>query len=250
MKKWLTLLCVLLLTLTMAGCTENMVLEETIFYPVSADIHSLDIRVGAADFVIRPADTFAVESNLKYLTVSAADGVLQVQEKNRSGGQYNNPVLTLYMPENMMFEAVRIETGAAKIKADSMTTKSLELKLGAGDVEIAKLTVEDSARIEGGAGKLSIADGALRNLNLNMGVGELNLTAALLGENDLTFGVGASNLTLLGSREDYRLEIERGIGSIMVDGDSIGNIQNYGEGKNHVEIEGGVGSVDLSFREQ
>ena len=103
MKKWLTLLCVLLLTLTMAGCTENMVLEETIFYPVSADIHSLDIRVGAADFVIRPADTFAVESNLKYLTVSAADGVLQVQEKNRSGGQYNNPVLTLYMPENMMF---------------------------------------------------------------------------------------------------------------------------------------------------
>ena len=131
-----------------------------------------------------------------------------------------------------------------------MTTKSLELKLGAGDVEIAKLTVEDSARIEGGAGKLSIADGALRNLNLNMGVGELNLTAALLGENDLTFGVGSSNLTLLGSREDYRLEIERGIGSIMVDGDSIGNIQNSGEGKNHVEIEGGVGSVDLSFREQ
>jgi len=249
MKKWIALFLVLALGLTLAGCTESMVLDETRVYSVSADIHSLDIRVGAADFVIRPADTFSVESNLKYLTVSSADGVLQVLENTRSGGQYNNPVLTLFMPENMTFESVRIETGAAKITAGSLSTNLLELKLGAGDVEIKKLTAEKSADIKGGAGKLSIADGTLRDLDLDMGVGELNLTASLLGETELTFGVDESNLTLLGSREDYRLEIEKGIGSITVDGDSIGNIQSYGEGKNHVEIEGGIGSVNLSFRD-
>lgn len=82
-----------------------------------------------------------------------------------------------------------------------------------------------------------------------MGVGELNLTAALLGNNDLTFGVGKSNLTLIGDRDDYRIDAEKGIGSITVDGKIFTDFDSSGNGQNHVEIEGGIGAIDLEFQE-
>ena len=82
-----------------------------------------------------------------------------------------------------------------------------------------------------------------------MGVGELNLSAALLGDSDLTLGVGASNLTLIGSRDDYKIEIEKGLGSITVDGESVSDFGTSGNGQNNVEIKGGVGAINLNFLE-
>ena len=90
----------------------------------------------------------------------------------------------------------------------------------------------------------------LNDLTLEMGMGELNLTAAVLGDSDLKFGVGESNVTLIGSKDDYKVDIEKGLGSITVDGNTVTDYGSSGNGQNHIEIEGGVGAINLKFQEK
>jgi hypothetical protein len=147
-----------------------------------------------------------------------------------------------------VFEDIDISTGAAKLTAESISTKSLELKVGAVDVRFKCLNVTSKTDIEGGAGQISILDGEINDLTLKMGYGELNLTASLLGSSDLEFGVGQSNITILGGKDNYKIDIVKGVGSIYVDGDNLSESSNIGNGKNKIEISGGVGAINIIFK--
>ena len=82
-----------------------------------------------------------------------------------------------------------------------------------------------------------------------MGVGELNFSGALLGNSDLKFGVGESNLTLIGGKDDYKVDIKKGLGSISIDGKNVFDFGSSGNGQSHIHIEGGVGAVHIVFQE-
>ena len=250
MKKIITVIISAILLVCLVGCgKENAVLDETKTYEITSEIHSLDIRINAADFKIVSADEFSVESNLKYLSVSEKDGVLKIVDEAKSNSNYSDSILTLYVPNGTVFDDVDIETGAAKMTVDTLSANSVELKLGAGDVRIESLNASSEVDIEGGAGQITVLGGTLNDLSLEMGMGELNLTAAVLGDSDLKFGVGASNLTLNGSEDDYKVDIEKGLGSITVDGKTVTDYGSSGNGQNHIEIYGGVGAVNLNFKE-
>ena len=250
MKKMIVLMLVLLLAIPMSGCLkEDVVLDEMKEYAVSSDIHSLDISINAATFSIKLSDKIAIESNLKYLLVKEENGVLTIFEEARRNADYRDAELILYLPANVIYENVSIETGAAAMNVETLSAVSLTLGLGAGNINFKHLNVTQHADIEGGAGEINILDGTLNNLNLEMGIGELNMTAALLGSNQLEFGVGDANLTILGSKDDYRMDIEKGIGSVTVDGQKVTDFGSSGNGKNFLEIDSGIGAVNLKFQE-
>ena len=251
MKKILFCLMLMILALPLVACGKrDAVMDEAKTYEISSEIHSLKIELSAADFVIREADSFSVESNLKYLSVTEKDGVLRiVDEANRHGNYKNGPMLTLSVPSGTKFRDVHIFTGAAKMTVDTLSARSLDLDLGAGDVKIGSLYINSEADIDGGAGAITILDGEISNLDLQMGVGSLNVTVALRGDSDLEMGVGESSLTLLGSKDDYTVEIEKGLGSITVDGESVSDFGS-GSGESSVDIEGGVGAIHLNFLEK
>ena len=89
----------------------------------------------------------------------------------------------------------------------------------------------------------------LHNLDFDMGVGQLNLTSVLTGESDFDLGVGESNITVIGNKDDYKLDIEKGIGNITVDGEGVSNIKGQGNGNNSIEVNGGIGAINLKFKE-
>lgn len=245
MKKYIAFLFVTVLLLS--GCQKSATLGAPKDYPVQGDIQSLAVEIGSADFLIEQAEGFAVESNLKNLSVSEKNGVLTIRQGKQVGVAYTDAMLTLYVPAGTVFESVRINTGAGRLAAEELAAERVDLLLGAGEVRIGRLEASREADIEGGAGAVVISDGSLRDLDLEMGVGELNLTAALVGDCDLSFGVGESNLTLLGNRDDYRVEMEKGIGGITVDGETFASDRVLGSGPNRVEIQGGVGAIHLRF---
>ena len=49
--------------------------------------------------------------------------------------------------------------------------------------------------------------------------------------------------------DDYKLDIEKGIGNITVDGASVSNIKEQGNGNNSIEVSGGIGAINLKFKE-
>lgn len=228
----------------------DSVLEDAKVYTVSDSITELDIRINAADFSIRQAETFSVESNLKHLTVKENDGVLTVEETKRFGITYTDAMLVLYVPEGTVFEKVDITTGAGVVSVDTLSADSLMLEFGAGEVKIDSLTANKNAEIKGGAGKITITGTSLRDLDLEMGVGQLDLTAAVLGNSDFDLGIGESNITLIGSKEDYTVDAEKGIGNITADGESVSGSTDIGNGENSIAISGGIGAINLVFAEK
>ena len=230
------------------------VIGETKNYTVSSEISDLNIQINAADFYIKEGNSFSVESNLKNLEVDEKNGCLTLKDltkiKLNGSNAYENAVLTIWVPVGTVFDNVNIKTGAGRFTVDSLSAATIGFELGAGDVTISKLIAEKSANIEGGAGRITISDGAIKNLDLEMGLGQLNLTSALTGDCNLDSGVGEMNVTLLGSKDDYELDIEKGIGNITVDGRNVTDFGSSGNGANEVDIHGGVGAINVRFNNE
>lgn len=250
MKKYIALALAVLLLLGLAACsTEKVVLDESKTYEITKDIHTLDIEINAADFVIEYGEACFVESNLKYLSVSQEDGVLTIAEAHKNSINYTSAKLKLCLPKDIELEKVEISTGAAKLTAESLSAKTMKLMLGAGTAHFARLDASSEINIQGGAGAVTVDAGTLNNLTLMLGAGKLDMTAALLGESNLEFGVGQAKLTLTGSRDDYKFDIKKGVGSIIFDGETIADSYGGGNGANKVKIEGGVGAAEVAFQE-
>ena len=227
----------------------DAVTEDIKTYSVSSEIQNLEVKINAADFTIKQGESFSVESNLKHLTVEDKNGVLTIKETKKFSHTYTGAVLTLYIPADTVFEKANIITGAGRLTVDSLSASTMNFELGAGEVSIDTLVATSDIDIDGGAGKITISGGALHNLDLDMGVGQLNLTSALTGESDFDLGVGETNITIIGNRDDYKLDIEKGLGNITVDGTSVSNIKGQGNGNNNIEISGGIGAINLKFKE-
>ena len=232
------------------GIFGDAVLDENKTYTVSGEISNVRIKINAADFYIKEGESFSVESNLKYLEVEeSGDTLRMIETKKRSARDYDEAVFIFTVPKDFVFENADITTGAGMVTIGKLSAKNLELELGAGAVVIEELNATTEADISGGAGEVTVKSGILNNLEFDMGVGELNLKAKITGDSDIDLGVGEANLRFIGSDGDYRLDIEKAIGSIMVDGENISKNTVIGSGENRVDISGGVGTINIAFTE-
>ncbi|MGN0487139.1 MAG: DUF4097 family beta strand repeat-containing protein [Acutalibacteraceae bacterium] len=217
-------------------------------YAVSGEIKSLKAEISAADFVISVGKKLSVESNVDSLTVEEKDGELVLRDGGTNLFQNGSSrKLILTVPEKFTFSRVDITTGAGKLTADDLRCQELRLELGVGRTNIKNLIALKNAKISGGVGELNIGFGKLKNLKLEMGVGNLTLEAALPGKSELDCGVGEMDITLIGSVKDYTVELDKGLGNAVIDGVNAGDDYVCGSGSNHVEIDGGLGNVTVSF---
>lgn len=214
--------------------------------PVSGAIESLRIDVGAADLVLQTGDSLTVQSNNDRISATVKNGTLHIEE---SSSWFNvrtaETSLILTVPEDKNFRSVDIDAGAGKITVESLSADTLELDLGAGDVEIHRLTVAHSAEINGGAGRITVGSGSVRDLDFDAGVGEVSIRTALTGESEINMGIGKVDITLLGTEADYTLSIDKGIGSATFNGAEMSGGTRYGSGSNRLDIDGGIGEIRI-----
>lgn len=219
-------------------------------YPIEGEISSLSVTLSGAKLKIKTSDKFSVESNHNYISVKLEIGQLCINETKKLFSVYpKGATVILNIPEGFVFDDATVETGAGKVHIDSLSADVLKLSLGAGEAEIGSLTANSRADIDGGAGKLNIDGGKLCNLNLDMGVGKLTLKSRIEGKSDLDYGVGEANLILLGSKDDYKIELDKGIGEARLAGESMRDDSVYGTGENRIEIDGGIGAINIEFSE-
>ena len=233
------------------GGSGDYILDEAVTFKPTDEIRSLDIELGAADFKIVVGEELKVETNLRYFSIFYRDDVWVMSDHTRGPLNHTdtmNAKFTLYVPEDMVFDEVSIKAGAAKMTVETLSANVVNIELGAGDAHFEQLNASSKIGINGGAGQLTVSDGSLNNLTLDFGAGELNLTTALRGVNDLSFGAGEANITLIGGKDDYTVDIEKGLGSITVDGSSVKDF-GCGSGENRVDISGGVGAINLNFKD-
>lgn len=213
---------------------------------ITDNIYSLDIDLRATNLTIKEGEKFAVETNNDYIKIIENNDKLIIKE-SKTYKITNNNELIIYVPAYTKFSKVDIDAGAGNLSLNVINTDKLDLELGAGNTSISNINVVREASIDAGVGKLEITSGTISNLDLELGVGETIIKSALLGRSSIEAGVGAIKLDIIGSKIDYRIIAEKGIGSINVDGESIKNKAVIGDGENSINVEGGIGSIDIKF---
>ena len=213
------------------------------------DISSLDINLLFTNLIIKQGNNLRVETNNEKVHFDEENNSLKIKEDSRNWlSQNNKGDLILYLPENSQFKTVEIQVGAGKIQIENLVTDFLSLELGAGETSIQRLNVSENCKIESGAGKVSLLDGRIKNLDLDLGVGKFELTSSLLGSNKINAGIGSLELNLLGNKKDYLIKADKGIGTIHVDEAVVSDDSTIGTGENTIKIDGGIGNIDVSFR--
>ncbi|MBQ8623897.1 MAG: DUF4097 family beta strand repeat protein [Oscillospiraceae bacterium] len=207
----------------------------------------LYIEIAASKLNIHEGDALLGVTDDEYITVEVRGSKLVAIEKSHSAVNKDDTYLDITIPADYVFEKIVIITGAGTVQADALRADKFDLTLGAGEVTINYLAVNKEADIEGGVGELTVKDGEINNLDAEMGVGKASIRASINGESDLETGVGDFELTLLGGKESYKFDASTGIGDCRIGDEKIVGEKTIGSGKNKIDIDCGIGSVNVYF---
>ena len=87
----------------------------------------------------------------------------------------------------------------------------------------------------------------LENLVFDMRIGESLITALLTGDSKVCSSIGELKLDVLGPSSDYNLQVNKGVGTINVNGVSVLDGYATSGGNNSILVNGDIGLVDISF---
>lgn len=225
--------------------TKNKINDEFRSLETTENINSFRIDLSSSNLIIKNGQEFKVETNNDNVVATEKDGKLTIKEKKRFFF-FDNTLseVVLYLPENV-YENVVIETGAGKVEISSLRTNNLKLNLGAGQVILDDIIVNNETKIDGGAGELNISDVSFYNLDLDLGVGKFKFDGDILGKSDISAGVGEVNLNLFS--DNYKIKVNKGIGTVKVNDQELHDNEIYGSGDNILKVDGGVGSIKITI---
>ena len=208
----------------------------------------LVVDLATSNLIIKEGDTFDYIINNKEITAEKDNNKIIIKEKGHFRSKKSEVIITI--PRDMILNDAIIDTGTGKINIENLKAENFSLDIGAGSVQINNLVVTKSCDIDGGAGNVVISNGSIYNLDMDLGIGKTTITSILTGENEIDTGVGKLELNLIGSQNDYTLDISKGIGSISLDGKDLKDEEKVGTGSSLVKIDGGVGSIEIKMKEE
>lgn len=242
----------LLNTCGLIHTNKNIVTEDLeVISSEIKEVSTLHIDLAYTNLDIRTGNEFKIETNNSKITYTNNNGSVKIKEEKQNWLNNNNASnLIIYLPGDMIdMDEIKIETGAGKINIEKLNTQSLYLELGAGDVYIENLIATSEAKIDGGVGKTELKSCEINNLNANLGMGEFTFRGKLTGKSEIDSGVGAINIDLMDNKTNYTIEVDKGLGNVTLDGQKLEEDRVYGTGKNHLEIDGGIGEIKVKFKE-
>lgn len=209
-------------------------------------ISALKITVEFANLEIKAGETFKVETNCSDISLREKNGQLVIAEDGVGILAKNRGWVAVSVPEKMPpFREVIIETGAGEIYLEELAAEEMSLELGAGNAEMNRLVVSEKLKLDGGVGRTKITEAQINNLDLNVGVGEIVLDAKLTGKSKVDAGIGNIHIDLTDELENYRIEVDHGIGAVTVNGEAVATDTVYGTGESYLKIDGGIGAIKI-----
>lgn len=181
----------------------------------SAEVEGISARLKNCelDFVSVEDDediSVSVENNSdKKISMQLKNGVLEIEDQRKTANK--NLEITVRVPGNKEFKEVDIQMGAGELNCDRLYAKTFLLEAGAGEVDIERCSILESARIQGGVGEISIGltgEKTDYNYRITAGVGEITL----FDEEYASLGKTLS----MNHESDRTITLECGLGEIEI----------------------------------
>ena len=192
------------------------------------NISYLDIELDNSNLIIKESDNFKIESNTNKISCKQNNEEIKIKENSNTLEKMNSKDLIIYLPKDLVLSKIEIEVGIGKINIYELKTQKLNLELGLGNI--------------------TIKESEINNLDLDQGIGKINITSIINGFNKIETGISSTNLNLIGTESDYKIEIEKGIGPVKVNNINISDNEIVGTGPNLIKLETGIGSTKVNTK--
>ncbi len=213
-------------------------------------IKNLDVKIGVSNFIIKIGEKTDVKAtNVPGDFTAKLNGdtlEIKTDEIKIWNSGANHSEIILYVPESFKFENVKIKTGVSSTYIEKLDANNMELEFGVGKVEIDNIT-SNNTKIKTGAGKVDINNAIVSNTKLETGIGSFYFKGQLMNNSYINSGIGKLDLNLTDNKENYAINTQMGIGRINIENTKCENNQTYGNGNNKINVNGGIGSIDINF---
>lgn len=232
---------------------ESKLLEEytTISNNVN-NIESFKIDISNDDIEIKEGEKFEVKTNDPDVKFYHENSIVKIKSDKTFSWHLSNSsrgTIIIYLPNEFNISELDLNLGAGKIDIDKIFVETLLMDLGAGTMTAKEINVYEKAMINGGAGNINIYSGTINNLNLKLGAGNASIQSDLTGSNTLTTGVGKLNLGLSRSKDNYKFDISKGLGNIILNDFDVSEDILIGDGETKIKISGAVGNIIINTAE-
>lgn len=232
---------------------ESKLLEEytTISNNVN-NIESFKIDISNDDIEIKEGEKFEVKTNDPDVKFYHENSIVKIKSDKTFSWHLSNSsrgTIIIYLPNEFNISELDLNLGAGKIDIDKIFVETLLMDLGAGTMTAKEINVYEKATINGGAGNINIYSGTINNLNLKLGAGNASIESDLTGSNTLTTGVGKLNLGLSRSKDNYKFDISKGLGNIILNDFDVSEDILIGDGETKIKISGAVGNIIINTAE-
>ena len=231
---------------------------------LKVDVSYVTLRIIPHD---KPSVTYSIANNTKKIGASVqieGDTLIISTKKERKwnwlfGWSHDiigraNIVITVKIPQNMLFDTADITIGAGSLILDGFTAhQRFTLDAGAGELDIKNITASN-ATIKTGVGETVFHSCNFTDTVMNTGVGETSFDGSIFKSLDINAGIGEVDMRINGKKDDYAIDAASGIGSILIDGRSATGIDstfriNNQNALHTIRVKAGIGEVNITFTE-
>ena len=216
------------------------------------NIESFKIDISNDDIEIKEGEKFEVKTNDPDIKFYHENSKVKIKTDKTFSWHLSNSsrgTIIIYLPNEFNITELDLNLGAGKIDIDKIFVETLLMDLGAGTMTAKEINVYEKATINGGAGNINIYSGTINNLNLKLGAGNASIQSDLTGSNTLTTGVGKLNLGLSRSKDNYKFDISKGLGNIILNDFDVSEDILIGDGETKIKISGAVGNIIINTAE-
>ena len=216
------------------------------------NIESFKIDISNDDIEIKEGEKFEVKTNDPDVKFYHENSKVKIKTDKTFSWHLSNSsrgTIIIYLPNEFNISELDLNLGAGKIDIDKIFVETLLMDLGAGTMTAKEINVYEKATIIGGAGNINIYSGTINNLNLKLGAGNASIESDLTGSNTLTTGVGKLNLGLSRSKDNYKFDISKGLGNIILNDFDVSEDILIGDGETKIKISGAVGNIIINTAE-
>lgn len=216
------------------------------------NIESFKIDISNDNIEIKEGEKFEVKTNDPDVKFYHENSKVKIKTDKTFSWHLSNSsrgTIIIYLPNEFNITELDLNLGAGKIDIDKIFVETLLMDLGAGTMTAKEINVYEKATINGGAGNINIYSGTINNLNLKLGAGNASIESDLTGSNTLTTGVGKLNLGLSRSKDNYKFDISKGLGNIILNDFDVSEDILIGDGEAKIKISGAIGNIIINTAE-
>ena len=219
------------------------------------DVERLDIDLSKSRLEIKTGDSFKVEfvNVSKKLSTKLDNSGKELKIEDETLKLFENynrdSKVIVYIPNDYELKSVKLDlVGVSGAYIEGFKTEKLEVDIGAGKYEINNVQAK-SCEIDSGAGETYINNSTFDNFEFNGGVGKVTINCKVNAKGNIESGVGKLEVNLIGSKDDYKVRAETGIGNLTIDGNKVRNGEIIGYGNVNINVEAGIGETRINFVE-